>query len=282
MLTFKKNQLTLLIDADLLVYKLSYSNLVKLELPDGRILKSCDMPMAKHLLKAELNGLLDKFNTNKYCLFLSPVEGNFRKEIEPTYKGNRTEGKPAGYDKLRKYMMDNFKSDLAHNMEADDALARKATGPSPAIGEDHLIISADKDLLGVPAKVYHLGSKMIFEATEDQAMSFSLVQAIMGDRVDGYPGIPGKGKAWVEKFLEQYHGMPFRYSVEDAGLDWNQVCHQWRLSKMLWFRHREYPQIDLKEHTPESWLSGHLVQSYMPYLLPGHTNRFGQKFKVDR
>lgn len=271
----KKNKTHLLVDADVLLYKLSNASMISQSWPDGLETKAARLPLAKNLVRAYLDGWRAQFNTQHLTLYISPLGSTFRKEIEPSYKMNRKVEKPVGFNALRDYLLTFPNVVCREGVEADDALAQDATR-SYDDGLTRIILSADKDLLGVPALVYHSGSRRIFHATPDQALSFSLAQALVGDTVDGYPGVRGYGKVKVLALLEKFCGTRgFEHFIRENKLDYDHVCHQWRLSKMLWSSNLEYPSVALYKHCPELWASSMVIQPYMPYFFASHTTRYG-------
>ena len=72
-------------------------------------------------------------------------------------------------------------------LEADDGLGIISTMPG---NENTIIVSDDKDMLTVPAKVYRPGQDLLVDVTSDEADKLYM-QTLAGDAVDGYPGIPG-------------------------------------------------------------------------------------------
>ena len=93
--------LTLLIDMDFFLYRAATAAEQEHEYsPDLTIIVG-DFLQAQKIVHKELKNLRERFNTSKVLLTFTDKE-NFRKEIDPTYKGHRIKRKPAGFLKLKK------------------------------------------------------------------------------------------------------------------------------------------------------------------------------------
>jgi DNA polymerase-1 len=92
--------LTILIDADVLRYQLSFKNTKTIKREDEDdgaevvVAEVINAEKATADLDDYIEELLEKFGTREFLLPLS-VSTNFRKGVLPTYKGNRTKPKPA-------------------------------------------------------------------------------------------------------------------------------------------------------------------------------------------
>lgn len=162
---------------------------------------------------------------------------NFRFDIATLkpYKGTRLQEKPYHYDNLRSFIGSRWSTYTSVGCEADDLLAMSLTQyrekDIPAI-----LCSIDKDLLQVPGWHYrwethnspeskpHLVEPFGFlrgeyidgvsEKTGRPTRSFNnksfkgegyvwfVAQAILGDKVDNIPGIPGWGEKKVYEHLK--------------------------------------------------------------------------------
>ena len=261
-----KNKHKLLIDGDLLVYKAAFAHENKLELPDSaELISTFSAAPARRLVNMTIKGLCTKFNTNRYCIYLSG-NTNFRKDLDPTYKANRIGVvKPVGLKDMIEYIKSAHPHVVSDGIEADDQLAMDAVADPLAI-----LVSADKDLLGVPAWVYHshLKTPRLYHADVDQAYSFALFQAIHGDAVDGYKGLPNHGLVRTTEFMKRHAGTKFVHLFELMKEDlWNELRHQRHLAQMLW-----YATWNPMEPPTEDFI----IQFYLPYFLPKHTAEFGQ------
>ena len=130
----------------------------------------------------------------------SPPETNFRKAIFPDYKSNRKASrKPGGLSELREWVIAERSGWTVKDLEADDLLGIMAT-----TSQDNVIASLDKDIGTLPNVAwYNFGKgEWVYQSLE-QADKFFLIQALAGDSVDGYKGIPGIGVKKAAKILEE-------------------------------------------------------------------------------
>jgi DNA polymerase-1 len=128
-------------------------------------------------------------------------QGNFRREVLPTYKANRTNLVPP---MLRQPLMDWL---LKHpqvvsrpGLEGDDVLGilatcRKDGGPNP----DVLIWSVDKDLRQIPGN--HWTQAGVEYVTPEQGDYQHMLQTLTGDATDNYGGCPGVGPVKAQRLL---------------------------------------------------------------------------------
>ena len=75
------------------------------------------------------------------------------------------------------------------SLEADDVLGILATEPS---NEERIIVSIDKDLYQIPAKVSKDG-KTYEGYQKNEANYWHMMQTLTGDSTDGYSGCPKVG-----------------------------------------------------------------------------------------
>ena len=128
-------------------------------------------------------------------------KGNFRDEVATTqpYKGNRDNKRvPVHKNLLRDYMVSEWNAQVVNGMEADDAIAIKAT----ELDHNAIICSLDKDFKQVPCSMYDYTKKNLNAFKEDDAMRWLYKQALMGDRVDNIPGIHGIGPKKADKIID--------------------------------------------------------------------------------
>jgi DNA polymerase-1 len=178
---------------------------------------------------------------------------SFRYGIWSEYKSNRkSEQKVPGWPDLvaavkRLAISSGWDVVTLENVEADDALGLLA-------GPDDFMASVDKDLLTVPGKHLRNGELVIQSVAE--ADRCFLIQALVGDRSDHYPGCPGIGEKKAETLLAssdwipQWHFMWERVLAAflKAGLSKDQALAQARCARIL--RPGEY---DFETQTPRLW-----------------------------
>lgn len=130
-----------------------------------------------------------------------PSRVYFRHDIYPEYKGNRkgTQSPPA-LSAVIAYMKDKYHSVHFDGLEADDVLGILSGHPDIT---NPVVISIDKDMHTLPTKFYN-PDRMTRPLRTNRGMADRLIykQALTGDSVDNYKGIPGIGPAKAEKILD--------------------------------------------------------------------------------
>lgn len=143
--------------------------------------------------------------------------GNFRKEIYPSYKAHRKKvRKPAGYRALKELLHNNFATMTEDRLEADDLIGIMHTRAQKK-GLTSLIISIDKDFKTIPGWLYNPDNDSFSLISETDALKNWLMQTLIGDKTDGYPGLEGVGPVSAEKLLNK-NGVTWK-TVEDAYLN---------------------------------------------------------------
>lgn len=179
-----------LIDQDLLCYRCAASA------------ENDDLGIALYRIDELLDNILNKTEATSYRAFLTS-SSNFRKQIYPEYKANRTQPKPRHLRDLQVYSLDKLNAEYAPDgLEADDALAINQT-------EDTIICSLDKDLLQVPG--HHFSWEIngkgwsrpdtFIEQTELEGLRLFYKQCLKGDTSDNVKGIEGLGEKRATKIL---------------------------------------------------------------------------------
>lgn len=256
--TTKRNffmKTTLLIDGDVLVYQIGLACEVEIDWGDDWWTLHADAKEAKASLDAKINAFLAKLDADSARIALScPTDDGYRRALCPTYKSNRADKrKPVVHKALRQHVIDNYDAILRPQLEADDILGILAT--QPLKNETRIIVSVDKDFRGVPCNLYRTNepNPSVERVTTDAALRFFYKQVLMGDRVDGYAGIPGVGPATADKILD---GVPtaklwpaVRKAYKDAGLAESVAIQTARLARIL--QHGDY---DTKTGAINLWL----------------------------
>ncbi|MEM7200269.1 MAG: hypothetical protein AAF628_08400 [Planctomycetota bacterium] len=135
---------------------------------------------------------------------------NWRKEFEPSYKENRKGvEKPPMLDPFKAAMKKAWSGRVLRWLEADDVMGILATSND---GHDDIIVSEDKDMRTIPAKVYNPAKPElgVLEITPTQANQFHMWQTVVGDATDGYPGCPGIGPGC------EYSSSPFGVDIKEG------------------------------------------------------------------
>lgn len=203
---------TVIIDGDILVYRASDAALevFETELEEDeefiyRITSYANKKVATDALDKMIDKICKETKSDRVVVAISDVE-NFRKQINPNYKGNRKKQlKPV----LFQFLRDWFKNESGYklyqkpNLEADDVIGILATSDSIIKG-DKCVWSFDKDFKTIPCKFAKgspegkLTKRLIIE---EEADWWFMYQTLIGDTTDGYQGCKGIGDKKARKIL---------------------------------------------------------------------------------
>jgi DNA polymerase-1 len=159
--------------------------------------------IAKYRAEQLLDSLMEKTKATEYRAFISS-KNNFRKDILPSYKANRTAPKPVHLKALQDYALEHMNAELAREgLEADDELAINQT-------DDTIIVSLDKDLLQVAGQHFswEISGKnwkrpdIFRKVTEIDGLRLFFEQCIKGDTSDNVKGIKGFGDKKAKDLLK--------------------------------------------------------------------------------
>lgn len=151
--------------------------------------------IAVYRVNEMIENTLAEVEATEYKLFLTSPD-NFRKQIYPEYKANRTATKPKHLQFLRDYLVESWQGTVATGMEADDYLGIHQN-------ESSIICSIDKDLLQVPGKHYNIVKKEFYEIDEETGFRNFYTQLLTGDTSDNIKGIAGIGPVKAKKALAE-------------------------------------------------------------------------------
>jgi 5'-3' exonuclease len=161
-----------------------------------------DIAYAKALEKLER--IFDKTGCREAEMHFTGGRENFRYEVAPNYKANRTGRAPTDLHLLKAKLMENFPGTLSTKYEADDIVVYKAMQEP----EKYTMVAVDKDLLfAVPgthfnyyeSAKYQIEMKWMPENDLETSMKWPYLQSIIGDKVDNIEGIHGMGKVAAAK-----------------------------------------------------------------------------------
>jgi DNA polymerase-1 len=185
----------LLVDADILLYRLAASSEVEIRwTPDLHTLHS-DPEQIKEKLKDSIKAIEERLEAD-YAILCFSDGVNFRKSVYPDYKGNRRgQRKPLAYGHLKEWCLDTFPCEMRPTLEADDVMGIMST-KSPG---EYIIVSDDKDLKQIPGLLFR--DNEIQTITDHQGLEYFFTQVLTGDPTDGYPGCPGIGAVTAQKAL---------------------------------------------------------------------------------
>lgn len=201
---------TIIIDGDVVVYKVAEavaeSFEVSTEEDDEFVYRNigwCSKDLAIKTIEDMIDKICKDCKGSNCVIALSDMKNNFRKTINPNYKGNRKHIKPILYEYLREYLLKEYKVYERPSLEADDVIGILATSQKIITG-DKVVWSLDKDFKTIPCKFHKASPK-----GNDESKVISVVEAdwwfmyqtLIGDRVDGYEGCKGIGDKTARKIL---------------------------------------------------------------------------------
>ena len=214
----------ILIDGDILTYRAAF-NCENSSLEDA-----CDK------IDELVEGIIGAvgFGNCPYEMFITG-KGNFRFDVQPTYKQNRSgKPKPQHLPGLRDYLVEAYDAKVSEGQEADDDIAIRAM----ELGPDTVIASIDKDFLQVPCWHYNTNRGTLVKVGEFEGLRFIYSQILTGDTADNVFGIKGVGPVKSAKLLasatteaELYRACVDAYDGDVAKVTEN--------ARLLWLRRKE-------------------------------------------
>lgn len=266
------NKTTLLLDADMLVHRTCsahehewhWTKIDEMgdEFPDEWAERKSNLIDCQATLVATIEVLRQELNADAVILcFSDKTENVFRKQVLPSYKGNRkgSSAKPLNFHLLKDFARREYTVKEIAGLEADDVLAILHTGDFK-LGET-IIVSYDKDFLQVPGKFYQLTTNpeegaprgIMHEVSQAEADLFFLKQALVGDVVDNYKGCPKVGEKTAEKLLDCNLTLEENWGIiidqfEKAGLTESDALVQARCARLL-----RAEDFDVKLKKPILW-----------------------------
>ena len=236
--------MTLLVDADYIVYKSCAANETEIDWGEDLITVISNFSEAYGMVKRELNNIATNLGCFDDSILFFSDSINFRKSIDPDYKGHRNRKKPCGYKRVINKLKTEYEVVVMPTLEADDALGIYATKE-----EGHIICSPDKDMRQIAGQLYNLTDEVV-TITAEEGRRWHLIQAMSGDQTDGYSGIPGIGIKRAEALLEA-NGATWQ-TVVDAfaakDLDESVALQNARLAKIL-----QVTDYDFTNQKPRLW-----------------------------
>ena len=246
----KDKKKTMLVDADLLAYKVTSKLEEPIDWGNDQWTLHCDFGVAKQLYVQAIQFYMKLTNSTQHINVWSDSI-NFRKQIDSDYKSYRKNiRKPVCYKALRDWVVKTYPSKVYKNLEADDTIGILATGE---FKDKAIIISGDKDMRTIPAFHCSMLDNQLEKVDETLADYNFCTQVLTGDQTDGYKGCVGVGHVKASRILdakktleenwkvviEEYQRN--KYTVDDA-------YHQSRLARIL--RTGEY---NIKTKKPKLW-----------------------------
>ncbi|NPU64610.1 hypothetical protein HL667_06335 [Bradyrhizobium sp. 83012] len=258
-------KLTVLIDGDIIAYKAASVHQKTFDFGDGPVYET-DLEGAIGLAENLIYTAAEKLKASSIvaCLTGPLMEisaRNFRKELLPTYKGNRKGPKPVLLPSVKEYIRSTFDTKIKDGIEADDVMGIMCTHPSLIPGKK-VIVSIDKDLLQVPGRHYNPDTDTKRMVSEQAGDRLFMMQTLTGDITDNYPGLPRVGPVKAAAILDeepdgpidpeitqlQWHWSRVVKAFEKKGLTEDDALVQARCARIL--RHTDY---DFKRNEPILW-----------------------------
>lgn len=221
----------LLIDADYFFYRAATTAEIEMTYSEDVTVIAGDFNRGKEVVKRELKNLRTKFESDNILLTFTASD-NFRKDVDPEYKGNRVKRKPCGYLKLKKWGMEAYPSISKPRLEADDVMGILATNGTL---NNFVLISPDKDMAQIPCRIYDL--KTEYTQTPGAAKRLLYKQTLTGDTTDGYKGCAGIGPKRADQILDKVKAEDYWPSVvaafEEAGMTEADALRNFYLARIL-------------------------------------------------
>ena len=238
--------MSLLIDADYIVYKCCAAAETEIDWGDDVIVVSSRFSEAYDKVQRELFNIATDLGCFDDSILFFTDSINFRKRIDPAYKGHRNRKKPCGYRRVINKLKEDYQVIVMPELEADDALGIYATKE-----QGHIICSPDKDMRQIPGDLYDLSTGVI-TITKEEGDRWHLIQALAGDQTDGYSGVPGFGIKRAIAFFEEngYSWESVVAAVASKDLDESVALQNARLAKILQYIDYDFTNQSIILWTP--------------------------------
>ncbi|MET4733916.1 5'-3' exonuclease [Thalassospira sp. MBR-102] len=207
-----------MIDGDVVAYKACSSSEVAVELEPFEWQLWVNEKEVRAKINAEIQDCMKKLKADKAVIALTDSDGNFRKKVLPTYKGNRLNTrKPIALKRMREWLIEEsgYETFLRPGLEGDDVLGILATWPK--FKREHgqpIIVSLDKDMKTIPGLYCRHLEDGVQEISPEEAEFWHMFQTLTGDTTDGYSGCPGVGAEKARKALEELQKLvPYRHEI---------------------------------------------------------------------
>ena len=238
--------MSLLIDADYIVYKACAANESEIDFGEDVIVVTSRFSDALDMVRRELFSIASDLGCFDDSILFFSDSSNFRKVIAPDYKGHRNRKKPCGYKRVINALKEDFPVVTMPTLEADDAIGIYATKE-----QGHIICSPDKDMRQIPGQLYDLKDGVV-EITKEEGDRWHRVQTMSGDQTDGYAGVPGIGIKRAEALLDE-KGDTWETVLGafiDKGLTEEDALRNARLAKILQVDDYDFTNQEVRPWTP--------------------------------
>lgn len=221
--------MSLLIDCDYIVYKCCAATETEIDFGEDLIVVTSRFNEAYDYVERELYNIATDLGCFDDSILFFSDSINFRKSLDPAYKGHRNRKKPCGYKRVINKLKEDYHVVMMPTLEADDAMGIYAT-KEPG----HIICSPDKDMRQIPGELYDF-TQEVSTITPEMGKRWHLIQTMAGDQTDGYAGVPGIGIKRAAALLDE-HGDNWKTVVDafaEKGLDESVALLNARLAKIL-------------------------------------------------
>ena len=239
--------MSLLIDADFIVYKSCAANETEIDWGEDLITVTSSFTEAYDMVQRELSSIANNLGCFDDSILFFSDSINFRKAIDPAYKGHRNRKKPCGYKRVINKLREDYRVLVMPSLEADDALGIYATRE-----QGHILCSPDKDMRQIPGDLYDLTTGVVTISAEE-GRRWHLVQTMAGDQTDGYAGVPGIG---IKRAVALFEANGYKWDVVvstfiDKGLTEDDALRNAQLAKIL-----QVTDYDFTTNQPIPWNPG--------------------------
>ena len=238
--------MSLLIDCDYIVYKCCAATETEIDFGEDLIVVTSRFSEAYEYVERELYNIASDLGCFDDSILFFSDSVNFRKSLDPAYKGHRNRKKPCGYKRVINKLKEEYQVVIMPTLEADDAMGIYATKE-----QGHIICSPDKDMRQIPGQLYDL-TQGVVEITPEMGDRWHLIQTMAGDQTDGYSGVPGIGIKRADALLEQ-HGSNWQTVVDafaEKDLDEDVALLNARLAKILQVENYDFLNEQIKHWLP--------------------------------
>ena len=236
--------MSLLIDADFIVYKCCAASETEIDFGEDLIVVTSRFTEAYEYVERELYNIANDLGCFDESILFFSDSVNFRKSIDPAYKGHRNRKKPCGYKRVINKLKEDYPVVVMPSLEADDAIGIYAT-KEPG----HIICSPDKDMRQIPGDLYDLSNEVV-TITKEEGDRWHLIQTMAGDQTDGYGGVPSIGIKRADALLTE-KGATWNTVLEtflEKGLTKDDALMNARLAKIL-----QVEDYDFTNQEPRLW-----------------------------
>lgn len=233
----------LLIDADIVLFKMCFRNELVVEWPNGVTNTVVNLPKAKYDTEQFLQKLLDRTKCQEFTLCFTH-QLNFRYKLYPKYKSNRADTpRPFLLSYLKEWIQEVYPWLSRKYCEADDLIGILCT-QSP---DKYMAATIDKDFNTLPIWLYNWNTDELRRVSTKEADYNFHTQWLIGDSGDGYGGCYRIGKKRAEKLFKgeppsQWGVLVIQtYDCNKLRYTWNDIVTQARMARIL--RHEDWDDI---------------------------------------